>query len=378
MALIRSWLPREGRLWLLITTGLFAAGWIKGINLLMLLAYLLLALWLANLILANLQLRRVHGRRISLGPCFAGRECLWDLEIANDRRLAAAGWRLVDSGAEHRLQWFVDRLPSQQSLRFRARAVFQRRGVYRLAPLTAKCLYPFGLAQHQRELAPAQEWLVLPRLGQLNTARFQRWLARMARGEGQVFRVTRASLIHQDDLHGIRPFRLGDNPRWIHWRTTARRGQTMIREFEESAGQNLLVILDPWCENPDFPDAGLEAAISLAATICFAWCRERHDRFTLGIAGAAPELVTGSASRDTALKSLQALARASGRRRIEAAPLAQLLARARAPDALPLLVSKRADGEMADAISRQLRRPVVTLRPETANDFYTAPDMGAV
>ena len=188
-----------------------------------------------------------------------------------------------------------------------------------------------------------------------------------------MFRVTKPSMIHQDDLHGLRPFRPGDNPRWIHWRTTARRGQTMIREFEESAGQNLLVILEPWSENPDFPDAQLEAAISLAATICFGWCRERHDRFVLGIPGSAPQLVTGYASLDTALKCLGALARVSGQHRVDPTPLLQMLSTTRAPDALPLLIGQRANGALAERISHQLRRPVVMLQPAAASDFYTGP-----
>ncbi|HLW66852.1 MAG TPA: DUF58 domain-containing protein, partial [Gemmataceae bacterium] len=274
----------------------------------------------------------------------------------------------------HRLQWFVDRLDSHQSARFQGRAVFQRRGVYPLAPLTAVCLYPFGLVQYRRELLPVQEWLVLPRFGQLALARFQRWLARMARGEERIFRTARASMIHQDDLHGLRPFRPGDNPRWIHWRTTARRGETMVREFEEAAGQNLLVILDPWSENPDYADAGLEAAISLAATICAAWCRERHDRFGLAVAGCAPECMAGYGSQQTALEALHALARVAGQRRVDPGPLVQLLAHKPGPDALPLLIGQRPNAALTDAVSAKLRRPVIMLQPEMAHEFYTAPE----
>ncbi|HEV3146253.1 MAG TPA: DUF58 domain-containing protein [Gemmataceae bacterium] len=368
-----SFLPREGRIWLFLTGGLFLAGWIKGINLLMLLAYLLLALWLVNLVLASLQLRGVTGRRIARGPFFAGRESFWYAEVTNSRRWGSSGWRLIDAGTEHRQQWFVDRLNHGQSVRFRGQTIFQRRGVYRVAPLTASCLHPFGLVQRQRQLAPAEEWLVLPQIGELALARFQRWLARMARGEGRLFRVTKPSMIHQDDLHGLRPFRPGDNPRWIHWRTTARRGQTMVREFEVSAGQNLLLILDPWSENPAVPDAGLEAAISLAATICWEWCRERHDRFLLGVASSAPELISGYAFRDTAVKSLQALARVSGESRTNPAPLLNLLAHSRVPDALPLVIGQRPNSDMIEALSRQLRRPVIMLQPVAASDFYSAP-----
>src|SRR5262245_51895773 len=146
MSFVKSFLPREGRLWLLLAGGLFLAGWIKGINLLMLLAYLLLALWVVNLLLARLHWRRVSARRIPLVPSFAGSDSYWDIEVTNGRRFGSSGWRLTDSGPEHLQQWFVDRLNNGESTRFRGRAVFRRRGRYRLAPLTASCLYPFGLA----------------------------------------------------------------------------------------------------------------------------------------------------------------------------------------------------------------------------------------
>jgi len=368
-----SFLPREGRLWLLLTGGLFLVGWFKGINLLMLLANLLLALWVVNLFVAGLQMARIRVRRLTLGPLFAGHEAFWDVEVTSDRRWGSSGWRLTDSGPAHRQQWFVDRLQSGESLRLRGRAVFPRRGRYALAPLQASCLHPFGLVQRRRDLLGPEEWLVLPQLGELALARFQRWLARMVRGEGRLFRVAKPSMIRQDDLHGLRSFRPGDNPRWIHWRTTARRGEKMVREFEESAGQNLLVVLDPWSENPDFPDANLESALSLAATICWEWCRERHDFLLLAVAGSKPEVVSGYTSRDNALEALQALARASAEGRVDPAPLVRLLARTVVPGAPVLLIGQRPNSSLAQALSGHWRRPVIMLQPTTAGEFYTDP-----
>ena len=37
---------------------------------------------------------------------------------------------------------------------------------------------------------------------------------------------------HGTDLYGVREFRSGDALRRIHWRTSARRGQLVVREFE--------------------------------------------------------------------------------------------------------------------------------------------------
>jgi uncharacterized protein (DUF58 family) len=368
-----SFLPREGRLWLLLAGGLFLAGWFKGINLLMLLAYLLLALWIVNWISASVQLRRVRAKRLPLGPFFSGQEAYWDVELTSERRFGSSGWRLVDSGPDHWQQWFVDRLPAKNSVRMRGSAVFDRRGRYLFHPLQARCLHPFGLVQRRRDLLEAQEVLVLPRLGELAMARFQRWLARMVRGDGRLFRVAKPSMIQQDDLHGLRQFRPGDNPRWIHWRTTARRGEKMVREFEESAGQSLLVIMDPWSENHEHFDPNLEAAISLASTICWEWCRERHDYLLLGIAGGDPEVVSGYTSRDNALQSLQALARLSAQGRVDPAPLVQLLSRTLVPSAPVLLIGQRPNSALAQALSGHWHRPVIMLQPAAAGDFYKAP-----
>src|SRR5262249_23690365 len=150
-------------------------------------------------------------------------------------------------------------------------------------------------------------------------------------------------------------------------------GEKMVREYEESAGQNLLVIFDPWTENPEFPDANLEAAISLAATICWEWCRDRHDFLLLGVAGANAEVVSGYTSRDNALKALQALARVAGENRIDPAPLMRLLGRTIVPVAPVLLIGQRPNSALAEAISRLWRRSVYMLQPATAGDFYTSP-----
>ena len=38
----------------------------------------------------------------------------------------------------------------------------------------------------------------------------------------------------------------GDSPRWIHWRTSARAGELMVKEFEQQNEQDLAILIDPW------------------------------------------------------------------------------------------------------------------------------------
>jgi len=220
---------------------------------------------------------------------------------------------VIDVGKEHEQSWFLDQLIGGRTIRCLARAVFPKRGIYRAGPLVARCRHPFGLVQQRRKLCDEEQWVILPALGQLNFERFRQWITRMARSDGQLIRTTRPSMTRQDDLHGLRPFRPGDSPRWIHWRTSARRNQKMVREFEEASGQNLMVIVDPW--GPESERAELDRAISLAATICWDWARHGNDQLFFASATSEPVVIAGSATKE---KSLLMLAHAGSfdRRRI--------------------------------------------------------------
>src|SRR5205823_1866477 len=102
----------------------------KGINLLVLLAYLMLALWVVNLVVSFRQVGRLRGRRKPVGPFFAGSECAWDVELTNERKRSSSGWRVVDTGPAHEKSWFLDRIDGEQTIRWRARSVFRQRGRY--------------------------------------------------------------------------------------------------------------------------------------------------------------------------------------------------------------------------------------------------------
>jgi uncharacterized protein (DUF58 family) len=50
---------------------------------------------------------------------------------------------------------------------------------------------------------------------------------------------------HGTDLYGVREYRAGDPLRRIHWRTSARRGELVVREFEPPGLRVLALLLDP-------------------------------------------------------------------------------------------------------------------------------------
>ena len=46
------------------------------------------------------------------------------------------------------------------------------------------------------------------------------------------------------EFAGLRDFRPGDDPRDIHWRSTARRGVTLVRESEDDEGLEATILFD--------------------------------------------------------------------------------------------------------------------------------------
>src|SRR5262245_56583514 len=242
----RSHVPREGLWAVAITSGLLITGLYKGINLLLLLSYLMLGLMAANILLARRALRRVSARRLTTGPACVDQPVAWRVEVSNGWAKPSRGWALEDRGPAHVLGWFVVGLTPGGRVSLRANSTPPKRGRYRCDPLRAWTRYPFGLMHYSVELAPADEYIVLPRLGTVHGDRLRHWLARATRGDGRIHRRIRHIAASEADVHGLRVFRPGDSPRWIHWKTSARRNELMVREFEDSAPPHVLLVVEPW------------------------------------------------------------------------------------------------------------------------------------
>jgi uncharacterized protein (DUF58 family) len=80
------------------------------------------------------------------------------------------------------------------------------------------------------------------------------------------------------EFESLREFRPGDDPRDIHWRTSARRGRCFVRQFEGNTGRLVVLALDDAQakESPlgRDPEAPFEAAVSLAASAALVLLRQ--------------------------------------------------------------------------------------------------------
>jgi uncharacterized protein (DUF58 family) len=98
---------------------------------------------------------------------------------------------------------------------------------------------------------------------------------------------------------GTRDYRPGDPVRNIHWRSWARRGAPVVKEYQEEYFCRLAIVLDTFLpREPDAEDArGFEAAISVVAGIADYFSR---SEYVVDILAAGPDVYEVSAGRSLA------------------------------------------------------------------------------
>jgi uncharacterized protein (DUF58 family) len=169
-----------------------------------------------------------------------------------------------------------------------------RRGRYRFGPLKVSTRFPLGLVRRTLTIAAEDTLLVFPRLGALKQAWYSQLRAEQA---GASMHRSRKGL-HEGDFYGLRDWRAGDSRRWIHWRTSARRGTLAVREFEQQHEQQLTILLDLW--EPEESSGGhadrVELAISFVASVAADQCRRGGSQLWVGTAGESAEVIHGASS----------------------------------------------------------------------------------
>lgn len=113
-----------------------------------------------------------------------------------------------------------------------------RRGVYNWGPVRVLSSDPFGIFRRVREFGGQQQILVYPPV--VDLPHFQAPPANLP-GEG---RFRRRTHYVTPNASGVREYAPGDSFNRIHWRTTARTGELMVKTFELDPASDIWVILD--------------------------------------------------------------------------------------------------------------------------------------
>jgi uncharacterized protein (DUF58 family) len=171
-----------------------------------------------------------------------------------DRVRASDGERLVPVGP----------LPARGGIpsRFEYELPTDRRGMLNVGPLSVDRRDPLGLCRADRVVGAVASLLVLPRWHRLRG---------VPRGTSPSFEGVADAARHGSiTFHSLREYQWGDDLRHVHWRTSARAGSLLVREYIDAAWPRLVLLVDNRAEAYPGDDDAAEDALEAAASILVA------------------------------------------------------------------------------------------------------------
>ncbi|THC53873.1 DUF58 domain-containing protein [Streptomyces sp. A1499] len=205
---------------------------------------------------------RVAGsRRLSPARVPAGSEARVHLRMDNVSRLPTGLLMLQDRVPYvlgPRPRFVLDRVEAggRREVSYRVRS--DLRGRYPLGPLQLRLSDPFGMCELTRSFSTYDTLTVIPRVEALPPVR----LIGEAKGYGDG-RNRSLALAGEDDVIP-RGYRHGDDLRRVHWRSTARYGELMVRREEQPQRARCTVLLDT--RGAGFRGAGPDSAFEWAVS----------------------------------------------------------------------------------------------------------------
>jgi uncharacterized protein (DUF58 family) len=157
----------------------------------------------------------------------------------------------------------VPRMQAGQAVEVPMQILPLRRGVLRLSGMALARTDPLGLFRSWTAVSLPQTILVLPRRYALpaialpGTAKYQEGGVALAANVGQ-----------SDEYVALRDYRHGDPLRHIHWRSWARVGRPVVKEFEDEFFVRHALVLDTFTDHP-YSEV-FEEAVSVAASFACA------------------------------------------------------------------------------------------------------------
>lgn len=138
-----------------------------------------------------------------------------------------------------------------------------RRGRFAVGPSRLISVEPFGLVERTWEATTRDDLLVRPVVHPLSQV-----LPVRRNGRGGDSDLGGAGVVGDPDLN-VREYRHGDDLRRVHWPTTARRGELMVRPDQHPQDHNAVVLLDSRLDGQRGQDerSSLETLVVAAASV---------------------------------------------------------------------------------------------------------------
>ncbi|MET0728519.1 MAG: DUF58 domain-containing protein [Acidimicrobiales bacterium] len=329
-------LTRQGWFVAIGAVALLVAGRLFGLSELFALGLVAVLLLLGSILLvavSRLELevgRAVHPARVNVGTTTRV-----ELTVRNTRAVRTPVLRLRDPVSGTRgADLLVPPLGRDQRTVAAYRLPTDRRGLVKIGPLDVVVGDPFGLTHLATVAAPPVEVTIYPHIDPIEPLPYTTGHDPLA-GLRQPNSLGRSG----EDFYALRPYIVGDDLRRVHWPSSARHDELLVRQNELPWQGRTTVLLD--VRKAAHSGESLELAVSAAASIVAATAR-RHDLIRLvTTAGADSDFGPGSDHVEAIMEHLAVLPAGQGslRRTVE------MLGRHSTGGALAIIVSSEASDE---------------------------------
>lgn len=274
LARIKQWLETRasspaysGLVLLLIAIAFFGAATNTMVGWLYALSGIIFALLGVAAILPPRALKALQLRRSSIEPVSAGQNLTLELIIENPTQQSKTLLQVIDQlptglkASSHPPSQAIEKIPPKGTYRWIYTILAPQRGIYRWSQVDFKTATPLGLFWSSRSRYVPAKAVVYPWVFPLKQCPILDTIGEQE--SDQLPQDQRFQTATMGITRGLRPYRRGDSPRLIHWRSSARYGELRVREMEISiGGQEVVIALNnaiAW-EADQFEDAVVAAA----------------------------------------------------------------------------------------------------------------------
>jgi uncharacterized protein (DUF58 family) len=227
--------------------------WVFGFG--CLLSMLVGALWIARPQKLGVK-RTLHPPKVTVGESSTG-----IVEVRNTTRRRIGSRFAEDVLGDQVVRMALPAMSPGESIEQPYIVPAPKRGLFEVGPVRLTRADPLGLFRRVQGQGSVEHLWVRPRTHRLSAVS-SGWAKDLDGPTSDV--APRGSAA----FHALREYQFGDDLRHVHWRTSARRGELMVRHFVDTRRSQELVMLDPRSES--YSAVSFEDAVEVAASICMA------------------------------------------------------------------------------------------------------------
>lgn len=207
-----------------------------------LLAVLGFAVLLTSLASALFSLHGLRVRRLPAGDASVGQVVSLPLEISNlqwRRRQDLAVIERIGCTQEGTVTCLLPPLGRRQTILFERQVATVRRGEFMLSEVRLRSGDPAGLFCRERAFQRSGVLLVHPQIVSLPELFLHKYESSPTAANHPI-----STAGASQDFYGVREYNVTDGMRYIHWRSSARYGRLMVKEFERNAIASVILLVD--------------------------------------------------------------------------------------------------------------------------------------